>query len=63
MQGESRTQVKLRFHRVLSLLTVVVGFVLLVGKVYADSEPGAIPLFLLVSGIAWFLITQARTPQ
>jgi hypothetical protein len=31
-----------------------------VGKIYADSEPGAIPLMLIVLGSAWYLITRVR---
>ena len=37
-------------HQLLSALTVVIGFVLMIGKIYADSEPGAIPLLLVALG-------------
>ena len=44
----------------LSALTVAVGFVLMAGKIYADSEPGAIPLLLVVLGAGWHLIARAQ---
>lgn len=44
----------------LSTLTIVIGCVLMVGKIYADSEPGAIPLLLIVLGIGWLLVTRVR---
>ena len=44
----------------LSLLTVVIGAVLMAGKIYADSEPGLIPLLLVASGIGWYFITRVR---
>ncbi len=49
---------KLRAHKLLSALTIVIGFVLMIGKMYADSEPGGIPILLIVSGIGWFLTTR-----
>jgi hypothetical protein len=38
----------------------VIGVVLMVGKIYADSEPGAIPLLLVVVGVGWYLVTRFR---
>ena len=35
----------------LSALTVGIGLVLMSGKIYADSEPGAIPLLLVMLGV------------
>lgn len=51
---------KRKVHTVLSALTIVVGFVLMIRQMYADSEPGAIPLLLIVLGIGWYFITRAR---
>ncbi|HEX2052595.1 MAG TPA: hypothetical protein VHJ78_02570 [Actinomycetota bacterium] len=47
-------------HAVLSALTVLLGVVLLIYMVTVESEPGAIPLLLIVVGGAWYLITRAR---
>ena len=51
---------KLKVQKMLSALTVVVGFVLMAGKIYADREPGAIPLLLVALGAGWYLLARAR---
>ena len=51
---------KLELHKLLSALTIAVGFVLMMAKIYADSEPGAIPILLVVLGVGWYFITQVR---
>ena len=43
-----------------SLMVLAFGVVLAIGKIYADSEPGALPLLLIVVGTAWFFITRVR---
>ena len=55
------TPEKPKVQRILSALTVAVGFVLVSGKIYADSEPGAIPLLLVVLGTGWYLVARVRT--
>jgi nicotinamide riboside transporter PnuC len=52
---------RLRRHRRLAVLITGIGLVLMVRQMYFDSEPGAISLLLIISGIAWFLITRARS--
>lgn len=47
-------------HKQIAVLMIVIGFVLMVMKIYADSEPGAIPLLLVILGIAWYCIAQLR---
>jgi hypothetical protein len=44
-----------------SILVALIGLVLMVYKIYADSEPGLIPLLLVVVGSAWYIIARART--
>lgn len=51
---------KLKVHGLLSMLVIVIGFVLMILKIDADSEPGAIPLLLIVLGVAWHVITRVR---
>jgi hypothetical protein len=51
---------KLKVQKVLSALTVAIGFVLMSGKIYSDSEPGAIPLLLIVLGTGWYLVARVR---
>ena len=51
---------KLKVQKMLSALIVAVGFVLMAGKIYADSEPGAIPMLLVVLGTGLHLVSRAR---
>lgn len=51
---------KLKVHKMLSVLIIAVGCVLMIGKIYADSEPGGIPILLMVLGTGWYLITRVR---
>ncbi len=52
---------KLKVQKMLSALIVAVGLVLMAGKVHADSEPGAIPILLVVLGTGWYLLARTRT--
>jgi hypothetical protein len=51
---------RLKVHRLLSILTIVVGVagVIIVGHV--EDDPIVIPPLLIVLGIVWFLITHVR---
>jgi hypothetical protein len=60
-KANMNTLEKLKVHKTLSALTVAVGFVLMSGKIYADSEPGAIPMLLVVLGTGWYLAARVRT--
>jgi predicted membrane channel-forming protein YqfA (hemolysin III family) len=46
---------KNRWRKTLSLLTVFVGFVLLVYMIAVEDEPGALPFLLLIIGVVWFI--------
>ncbi len=50
----------LRVQSLLSLLTLAIGVALMIFMMYTESEPGAIPLLLIVLGIGWFLVTRIR---
>ena len=54
------TPEKPKVRKVLSALIVAVRFVLVAGKIYADSEPRAIPMLLVVLGTGWHLVARAR---
>ncbi len=51
---------KLKVHKILTAITIAIGLVLMSGKIYADSEPGAIPILLVVIGTGWYLLARAR---
>jgi hypothetical protein len=50
----------LKLHVRLSALLLVLGVLLMARQMYADDEPGAIPLLLVVVAMGWFLITRLR---
>jgi len=45
-------------QQILSALVVVAGLVLMAIKIHADSEPGAIPLALVLLGLAWHVVAR-----
>ena len=42
----------------MSLAVAAIGCLLMAGKIHADSEPGAIPLLLVVLGIGWYVVAR-----
>jgi len=44
----------------LSLLTMAIGFEMLMFMIIVESEPGAIPLLLILLGAGWFFLARAR---
>jgi hypothetical protein len=51
---------KLRRQTRMSLLMIVIWVVLLSMMILVESEPGALPLLLIVSGLGWYGITRVR---
>ena len=51
---------KHRVHRLLSVLTIVLGVMLLIYMIVVESEPGAIPLLLIAVGTIWLLVLRTR---
>lgn len=49
-----------RVQRTLSLVTIGIGVVLLIYMIRVESEPGLLPLLLVVLGTAWYFITRSR---
>lgn len=47
-------------QRTLSILLMTVGLVLMIFMITVEDEPGAIPLFMILSGIVWFFKTQLK---
>ena len=50
----------LKAQRVISLAITAVGVLLLTYMITVEDEPGALPLALVIGGLAWFFITRAR---
>ncbi len=51
---------KLKLQKLISMLTISIGIVLLIYMINVESEPGAIPLLLIVLGAGWYGITRVR---
>lgn len=51
---------KLKLHARLSMAILVIGLVLMIFMITTESEPGALPLLLVVVGTGWHLVTRAR---
>jgi cbb3-type cytochrome oxidase subunit 3 len=51
---------KYNIHKISSLTVVFIGLVLLIYMITVESEPGALPLFLLLFGVVWFVINQKK---
>ncbi|MEL7833191.1 hypothetical protein [Fodinibius sp. Rm-B-1B1-1] len=54
------SQKKGNTHTILSILITVIGLALMVFMITVESEPGAIPLLLIVIGIGWYVISRFR---
>lgn len=50
----------LKVWKLLSTMTLVIGLLLMTLKIYEDSEPGAIPLLLIVAGVGGYIFTQFK---
>ncbi len=50
----------LKISSVLSIITIVLGLILLVFMITVEDEPGALPLFLILVGTVWFFVNRGR---
>ncbi len=50
----------LKTQRTLSIISFVIGALLLIYMIKVESEPGALPLLLMAIGIVWLSINQLR---
>lgn len=51
-------QQKKKWNKIISAMIIVLGVILMAGKMYADSEPGLIPLVMIVAGSGWFYFSR-----
>lgn len=49
------------WQSLLALTVVMLGGILMIMKIYADSEPGAIPLLLVIGGTAGYIMNRVRS--
>ncbi len=50
----------LKMQKQISVIIIVIGIALMIMQITLESEPGAIPLLLIISGSVWHFITRAR---
>jgi hypothetical protein len=50
----------LKMQALLSGIIMVVGVLLMTFTIYTESEPGALPLFLVLGSTIWYFITRFR---
>ena len=55
-----RTRTKLPVQILLSMLTILVGVVLLAYMILVEDEPAAVPLLLIASGVGWLVVARAQ---
>lgn len=48
---------------VFSIATIFLGLLLLVYMILVEDEPGAIPLLMVIIGVAWFIINYLRNKK
>jgi hypothetical protein len=58
--NKAMSTVKIQLGTWLATLILIMGLLLAGFKIYFDSEPGAIPLLLIVSSAGWFIIQRIR---
>ncbi len=49
-----------KFLRILSIISLLIGVILMVFMITVEDEPGALPLLLILIGSAWFTINQFK---
>lgn len=54
---------KLKMQTLLSVLTIAIGFMVLLYGIIVEDEPTLVALLLIVGGTGWYLITQARNKR
>ena len=54
------TSKKLRVHTILSALTLAMGAALMAYMIVVESEPGLLPLVLVIAGAGWCAVTRVR---
>ena len=59
-RGRRDTMWRLTIHARLSLLTLALGIVVMLATMYLESEPGALPLLVVVLSLGWHVITRVR---
>ena len=57
---KNKLNTNLKLNRILSLLVIFLGTTLIAFMITNEGELGALPLFLTLTGIVWFLFNYYR---
>lgn len=57
---EKEINQSLKIQRILSIIVLLIGILTLVFMIAIEDEFGALPLFLITTGILWFTINQSK---
>ncbi len=50
----------LKYYRMISVSILLLGVVLMIYMINVESEPGALPLILILAGIVGFIVSQLK---
>ncbi len=51
---------KFKIHHQLSIVTTLIGILLMSFMVIVEDEPGALPLALIIIGTGWYFFTRSK---
>lgn len=54
------TSQKQKAYKIFSIAIILIGVILITYMMKIEDEPGALPLFLIVIGISWFITNQIK---
>lgn len=54
---------KLKWGRRVAILTMIIGTILLIYMIKVEDEPGALPLFLIITGILLLIVNNYQTKK
>lgn len=57
---ENKISRKLKINRILASLMVFFGTILIIYMIRVGGELGALPLLLIIAGMAWLIVVQNR---
>lgn len=60
---KKRISQKLKWGKLLPVLSISLGIILLIYMIKVEDEPGALPLLLIIIGAIWLIINQYQAKK
>ncbi|MGN6213275.1 hypothetical protein [Parafilimonas sp.] len=60
---KKRISQKLKWDKLLPVLSISLGIILLIYMIKVEDEPGALPLLLIIIGVIWLIINQYQAKK